>query len=201
MTSTEPTNAGLPPVDGLVLMGGLSTRMGTDKSELAYHGQPQRDYLTALLQPFCRQVYWSVNAEQAATLPPGGPPRLIDVVSERPGPLNGMLSAVAHDPTCAWLVVACDMPLLSARSFDALLAGRRSETIATAFYDTDGRYPEPLLCLWEPGSGPVLQAAFASGMVSPRKILMMNAVTLLPPPDPRELTNINSPDERSQLGF
>jgi len=204
VTSTEISSAGddrAAPLNGLVLIGGRSLRMGQDKAQLVYHDKPQRDHLTELLRPYCQTVYWSVNAEQIDTLQPSGMPLLLDVENPRPGPLNGILAALNHDPTVAWLVVACDMPLLTDQSLRALVAGRNPACLATAFYDTDGRYPEPLLCIWEPASGPVVRDAFNSGMVSPRKLLMLNQTTLLPAPDSRELTNVNSPAERKELGL
>ena len=53
---------------GLVVCGGQSTRMGMDKSQLQYHGVPQREWLYELLQPLCEDVYISCNAEQAAEI-------------------------------------------------------------------------------------------------------------------------------------
>lgn len=204
MTSTETSNIGngqAAPLNGLVLIGGRSLRMGQDKAQLVYHDKPQRDHLTELLRPYCQTVYWSVNAEQIEALQPSGMPLLLDVENPRPGPLNGILAALNHDPSAAWLVVACDMPLLTDQSLRALVTGRNPTCLATAFYDTDGRYPEPLLCIWEPASGPVVRDAFNKGMVSPRKLLMVNQTELLPAPDPRELTNVNSPEERNELGL
>jgi molybdopterin-guanine dinucleotide biosynthesis protein A len=175
--------------------------MGQDKAGLVYHNKPQREYLTDLLRPYCQTVYWSVNADQLDALRDTGMPLLLDVENPRPGPLNGILAALNHDPASAWLIVACDMPLLTDLSLRALVAGRNPTGMATAFYDTDGRFPEPLLCIWEPGSGPIVNDAFNRGMVSPRKLLMVNKTELLSVPDPRELTNINSPAERSELGL
>ncbi|WP_288424845.1 NTP transferase domain-containing protein [uncultured Spirosoma sp.] len=204
MTSTETSSTGdsqVAPLNGLVLIGGRSLRMGQDKAQLVYYDKPQRDHLTELLRPYCQTVYWSVNAEQIDRLQGSGIPLLGDVENPRPGPLNGILAALNQDPTVAWLVVACDMPLLTDLSLRALVAGRNPACLATAFYDTDGRYPEPLLCIWEPASGPVVRDAFNNGMVSPRKLLMLHSAALLPAPDPRELTNVNSPAERNALGF
>lgn len=202
-TSTEISKVGEPvsPLNGLVLIGGRSLRMGEDKAGLVYHGKPQREYLTDLLRPYCQTVYWSVNSGQLDALRDTGMPLLPDVENPRPGPLNGILAALDHDPASAWLIVACDMPLLTDRSLRALVAGRNPACMATAFYDTDGQFPEPLLCIWEPNSGPIVRDAFNRGMVSPRKLLMVNQIELLAAPDLRELTNVNSPDERGELGL
>ena len=49
---------------GLVLAGGLSTRMKTDKGLIAYHGVPQRTYLYKLLKEVCDEAYISIRKEQ-----------------------------------------------------------------------------------------------------------------------------------------
>lgn len=187
-------------VNGLILTGGRSTRMGQDKSRLIYHGKPQRERLTDLLQPYCETVFWSVNAHQAAELSGSKQPLIVDAF-DWPGPLNGILSAFRHDPASAWLVVACDMPMLTARSFNALLDGRDLAKLATVFYDSDGRLPEPLLGIYEPAFGPIMQHAVDAGQYSPRQLLQQNDVRLLTVPDIRELTNINDPTARTILGL
>lgn len=186
--------------NGLVLAGGRSTRMGQDKSQLVYHGKPQREYLIDLLHPYCGAVFWSVNAEQAADLSNSPQPFIVDAF-DWPGPLNGILSAFRHDPAAPWLVVACDMPLLTTRSFNALLDGRDSAKLATVFYDSDGQLPEPLLGIYEPAFVPIMQRAVDAGHYSPRRLLQQNDVRLLVVPDPRELTNINDPAARTIAGF
>lgn len=192
------SNANKP--NGLVLTGGRSTRMGQDKSRLTYHGRPQREHLTDLLRPYCYTVFWSVNAGQAAELPGSEQPLIVDLF-DWPGPLNGILSALRYDSAAAWLVVACDMPLLTAHSFDALAAGRDPARLATVFYDSDGQLPEPLLGIYEPAFGPVMGRAIAEGQYSPRQLLQQNDVQLLAAPDVWELTNINDPAARARLGF
>jgi len=179
-------------LNGLILIGGRSTRMGQDKSQLIYHEKPQREHLTDLLQPYCDTVYWSMNAEQAREAASIRQPIIVDTF-DWPGPLNGILSAFQQKAATAWLVVACDMPLLSTRSIDALIQGRNPAKLATAFYDSDGRFPEPLLCIWEAASKPIIENATAGGQWSPRKFLMMNDVHLLTAPDMRELLNVNDP--------
>lgn len=176
--------------------------MGTDKSQMIYHGKTQRDHLTELLRPYCSVVFWSVNTTQEAELEVAGKLqlRIVDRY-DLPGPINGILSAFAYDPAAAWLVVACDMPLISSKSIDALVKGRNSAKLATVFYDSDGQLPEPLLGIYEPAFGPILQQAVAEGAYSPRQILIQQDIHLLTVPDVRELTNINNPEEREKLGL
>ncbi len=185
-------------LNGLILTGGRSIRMGRDKSLLTYHNKPQREHLTELLNPFCDTVFWSINAEQATILERNDQPVIVDAF-DIVGPLNGILSAFQHNPNVAWLVVACDMPLLTSQSLDVLVKGRNPEKPATAFYDSDGRFPEPLLSIWEPAIEPVLQNALALGNQSPRRILMLADCALLTAPNVQELLNINDPAEQKAL--
>ncbi|QMW06134.1 NTP transferase domain-containing protein [Spirosoma foliorum] len=187
-------------LNGLVLAGGRSTRMGQDKSQLVYHRKPQREHLTELLRPYCSVVFWSVNAMQANELMDSDQLRIVDAFAI-PTPLNGILSAFQYDAEAAWFVVACDMPLLTVQSLDALVKGRNPAKKATVFYDSDGHLPEPLLGIYEPAFGPILHQAIADGVYSPRQLLQQNDVQLLTPPDIRELTNINDPAARAKLGL
>lgn len=186
-------------LNGLVLAGGRSTRMGQDKSGLIYHRKPQREHLTDLLRPYCHTVFWSVNPAQAAQLTENEQPLIVDAF-ELGSPLNGILSAFQHDPQAAWLVMACDMPLVTAQSLDALINGRDPAKMATVFYDSDGQLPEPLLGIYEPAFGLIVQKAVADGAYSPRQLLRQNDIQLLTAPDVRELTNINDPTARAKLG-
>ena len=174
--------------------------MGQDKSRLVYHGKSQRDHLTDLLQPYCDAVFWSVNAGQAADLSDSQQPLITDAF-DWPGPLNGILSAFRRDPVAAWFVVACDMPLLTAQSLDALIESRDLAKMATVFYDSEGRLPEPLLGIYEPAFGSVIDRAVAAGQYSPRRLLQQNDVQLLTAPDVRELMNVNDPVARTMLGL
>ena len=54
---------------GLVLSGGKSTRMGTDKGLITYHGIPQREYIYKLLEEVCDATFLSIRDDQAATIP------------------------------------------------------------------------------------------------------------------------------------
>jgi molybdopterin-guanine dinucleotide biosynthesis protein A len=172
--------------------------MGEDKSRLDYHGKPQREHLSELLRPYCSAVFWSVNAQQDRDLTTSHQLRILDAF-DMTSPLNGILSAFKYDPQSAWFVVACDMPLLTVRSLDALVKGRNPTKMATVFYDSDGQLPEPLLGIYEPAFWPVLQQAAKEGEYSPRAILQHTDIQLLKMHDTRELTNVNDPIARAKL--
>lgn len=186
-------NDRIPKVNGLVLAGGKSSRMQTDKGTLHYHGKSQREYLHGLLSPYCQQVYLSCNAEQAPNLAGAFP--LIEDRFIGLGPMGGILSAFQTEPDAAWFTVACDLPYLSAQTLQYLLRHRNLSKMATAFLDPKGEFPEPLITIWEPRSYPVLLQFLSQGYSCPRKALINSEVELLQAPDGKELRNVNYPEE------
>lgn len=182
------------PINGLVLTGGHSTRMGRDKGLLTYHGRPQRAHVFYLLRKYCAAVYTSCREEQ-------GVPEILNPLydaANTPGPLNGILTAFQARKT-AWLIFAVDMPFVDEAAIESLIAHRDPSTFATCFRNRETRAPEPLLAIWEPQSYLLLTEFARGGGASPRKFLEMYPVTAIDPPDNRMLANINSPEETRNI--
>ncbi|MDZ7693056.1 MAG: NTP transferase domain-containing protein [Balneolaceae bacterium] len=183
----------IPSLSGLVLAGGKSTRMHTDKTVLEYHGKPQRDHLYELLDDFCDDTFISCRQEQADEIPHDF--KCITDSFLGMGPMGALLSAFRQNPDTAWLSVACDLPHLSRTSLQYLADHRNPSKIATAFNSPDSSFPEPLITIWEPKSYPVLLHFLSLGYSCPRKVLINSDIEILEAPDPRELKNVNRPEE------
>ncbi|MEM6965525.1 MAG: NTP transferase domain-containing protein [Bacteroidota bacterium] len=179
--------AAIPPLYGLVLAGGKSTRMGTDKGALNYHGKPQREYLADLLDQFCEKTLMSVRPDQGIE---SAYEQLEDTFFGL-GPFGAILSGFRQYPNVAWLVVACDLPLLNEATLRFLIENRNVSQHATAIYNPDTNFPEPLITIWEPRSYPVLFQFLAQGYSCPRKILINTAIELLYLEDYKVLMNVN----------
>lgn len=178
---------------GLVLSGGKSTRMGKDKGLLEYHDVPQRDYLYQLLSEFCDAVYYSVRPNQDESLPKEN--TIVDL-NEYRGPLNGILSAHKAHPNVAWLVLACDLPLLQKEVVAQLVSHRDPSRTATAMATKDSKLPEPLIAVWEP-KGLVEAKAYMDKAQSscPRKYLINSDTKLIYPKQDEWLYNANTLEE------
>ncbi|GAB3251458.1 hypothetical protein GCM10027347_09900 [Larkinella harenae] len=192
MTSTKMPEPA--PLRGLVLAGGRSTRMGVDKSTISYHGKPQYEHVYDLLARYCEKVFVSVNADQDRQLTGSRFNRLVDDTPVA-GPLAGILTAFQQQSARhAWLVMVCDLPLFSEQSLQKLVRNRKTDQLATAFWDSDHRFPEPSVCIWEPAAYPAMLRAIEEGTPYPRTILMANDIELLEIDDVREFTNANTPE-------
>ena len=185
----------VPVLRGLVLAGGRSERMQTDKGALQYHGLDQRQHTAALLAEFCPDVRVSVRPDQADDLP-AGLTALPDTFLGL-GPLGGLLSAFQADPNAAWLVLACDLPFLTRATLEFLVTNRQPARAATALKSPWDEFPEPLVTIWEPRSYGQLLRLLGLGHSCPRKALINSDIALLAPPAPEELRNVNTPEERA----
>lgn len=181
---------------GLVLIGGKSSRMQRDKSLINYHGIAQREYIYQALDKLCSQTFYSCRKEQASTLPSSN---IIIDQEEHAGPLKAIQYAFQYNSKVAWLVVACDLPLLKQETIKQLIAKRNPSKIATTFASPHDQKPEPLISIWEPSSEPIITTAINKGMLSPRKILLENSIELLNISNKEILSNINTPDEYNQI--
>jgi molybdenum cofactor guanylyltransferase len=182
------------PLYGLVLAGGRSTRMGTDKAALALAGRTQLEQAMALLAPLVARTFVSVRADQRVEPLRGRFEQIVDT-RENLGPIAGIIAALERHPEHAWLVLACDLPLLDAATLARLVRARAPQRLATAFRSSHDGLPEPLCAVYEPASGPALAAYVAAGRHCPRKFLMGADVELLDEPNPRALDNANTPEE------
>src|ERR1700722_11313550 len=135
-------------LDCLILTGGQSRRMGADKARMSYHGVPQWRYLADLPQGLCAVVFWSCTPLQKLTWGLDETHGLLDQIAGI-GPAGGLATAFSRQPSHAWLVLACDYPLLNLSALSDLLSSRRPEADATAFRNPVHGGPEPLIAIWE----------------------------------------------------
>lgn len=106
----------------LILAGGRSRRMGTDKARLPMAGTTLLDWQRQRLSGLGLAVYHS------------GPGGINDAWPDFRGPLAGLYSALAQHPESAfWLVVPVDMPALPLDRLRRLVHCMRDESLPVAF--------------------------------------------------------------------
>ncbi|HEY6823310.1 MAG TPA: NTP transferase domain-containing protein [Steroidobacteraceae bacterium] len=194
--NSQPGNGrtGAAPLLGLVLAGGRSTRMRTDKAALLYAGRSQLERAIELIAPHVERSFVSVRADQSEDALRARFAQIRDV-HDNLGPVAGLLAAQARHPEAAWLVLACDLPLLDAATLANLVRCRAPQRAATAYRSSHDGLPEPLCAIWEPRSAAPLAAYVARGRQCPRRFLLDADVRLLEEPNPEALDNVNTPEE------
>ena len=183
----------LPPIHGLVLCGGRSTRMGEDKGLLPLGGVAQAARVAEVLDALCERVSLSLRMEQEEAYAALGRPIIVDRLHDI-GPLSGVLAAFDVTPNHALFVVACDMPYIDAENLRQLIDARDGATAAVAFEGSD-RAPEPLCAIYEPAMAANLEQALADSQTSLRRALVDAKVRIVSPSDRNTLTNTNTKED------
>ena len=187
----------VPPIRVLVLAGGRSERMGEDKAGLCYRGGETE------LERLCR-LGGDLGCAVAVSLRPDSEvevPASVEVIPDRfagLGSVGGILSAMMRDPNSAWLVLACDLPLLDAATLRRLIGARRAGCYATAVHVEGRRWPEPLCTIYEPRAYGRLLQLLSLGYACGTKLLINSRVATVEVPA-APLTNANTPEEAERV--
>lgn len=110
-SSSNPQDS-VPAVTGLILAGGQSKRMGTDKALLCWQGMPMLQSVCQTALQCCNLVYvltpWPERYQNVV------PPACFTLKETNPGqgPLGALLEGFNQLQTTWVLLLACDLPLL-----------------------------------------------------------------------------------------
>jgi molybdopterin-guanine dinucleotide biosynthesis protein A len=180
---------------GLVVCGGQSSRMGTDKSLLEYYNMPQRYYLYKMLEPLCDQVFLSCNPTQASEINEFYNFVVDKLDYDNIGPMAALLSAYLKYPDASFLVVGCDYPFMEEKALKKLIEHRSDETEAVCYFNPETNFKEPLLAIYENSCMPIMLQTFEEGNYSLRHFLKsVNTKKIIP----ESLETITSVDTDSQ---
>ncbi|MDO7653489.1 MAG: molybdenum cofactor guanylyltransferase [Porticoccus sp.] len=172
---------------GLVLAGGLSTRMGHDKAKLRRNRQTMLEFTQTLLQSLGMEVLVS-----------GGEEGIADVIPQA-GPLAGIYTVIYEYTVDSLLIVPVDMPLLTAPVLQKLVNAGEQYGKATCYADcylplylpVNKTLRDYLKYVFSEGSN-------EEGLCKPRSIKkMLSALDgiQLPVEDAGVLSNVNTPEE------
>lgn len=185
------------PVRGAVLVGGQSRRMGRAKSWIPFEGRSFAARVAGVLGDAAAEACFVGAGE----LPPDAPAltRLADAPGVA-GPLGGILAALRHRPDSAWLVAACDLPLLTIAAARWLLGQRGNSRLAILPRLAPDRI-EPLLAVYEPAALELLEK-LAQGRERSLQSLALATGVVTPTPPPELATawrNVNTEEDLRAL--
>ncbi len=180
------------PLRGLLLAGGKSRRMGTDKADLVLtEGISLRDRGLQLLKAVTEGANLSIAADDQRSYQC---PTVRDQRADA-GPLAGLEAAFQQNPGSAWLVIACDLPFLTGPVLSDLTARRDPSVDATCFTSRFDGNPEPLCTIYEPSAAAKLAASLEDGVRCARKFLCSLGRHELDLPESCALDNCNRPED------
>lgn len=188
------TLSALTPCSVLILSGGRGARMGGhDKGLLEWRGHPMVQWVRNAARPFTDDLIISCNRHAARYGELAD--RLVgDELAGYPGPLAGIRAGLAAARHELLLVLPCDAPRVDhALLHDLRLVAR--EHPGRPVMVRRGSDWEPLFCALPASLREAVEAAWAAGERSPRRLLLaLGAVALDCAEDDERLANFNTPE-------
>ncbi len=182
---------------GVILAGGRSSRMGANKAEMIFAGEP-------LLHRVLRRLSSAVDDVVVI-----GPQTLVSVVPlarvisdlmPAVGPLGGLYTALKATSCARVFLLACDMPFAQPGLVRAMLALSEANTSTEAVVLQAGQRVQPLHAVYQRTCLPTIEKAFESDDHSMQSLLAQLSTMCVEPEivsreDPRGISsfNVNTP--------
>ncbi len=175
---------------GIVLAGGRSSRMGTPKAWLDWHG-------STLLRRVCGIVARGAGGPVVVVRAPGqelpalpAGVRVVDDAREGRGPLQGILAGLEAVDAEVAFVASVDLPLLHPRFVAAVCRGAEGADAAVPHL---GGYRQPLAAAYRSALAPLVAELVESGQMKPAFLFERCETRWLEElPNPESVRNLNT---------
>ncbi|MEZ0575549.1 molybdenum cofactor guanylyltransferase [Halodesulfovibrio aestuarii] len=188
--------SGSEHLTGIVLAGGLSSRMGHDKTRIHVHGDSEPDllvYTCRLLESVCSEVWIS-----SRDIRPHADGYLwVKDEIEGKGPIGGVMTSLraAQGPI---LVLSCDLPFMNKEILQKLISfwkQRPVGTLHTTFVQEETGFIEALVSIYELEALPLFEQAIDDRMYKLSQVVPKDQQYCLPYDQQESLPffNVNYP--------
>jgi molybdopterin-guanine dinucleotide biosynthesis protein A len=178
----------------VILAGGKSRRMGTDKAFLHLEGKAFIERILHIAKGLTQDVLVIANTTAYESL---GVPVYSDLVEDC-GPVGGIYTAMKRVTTPYLLVLSCDIPLLEISVLEHLIAN--SISCDANILTTQERW-QPLTAIYDRRTSPIFKKALDTKKLKLRSLLSSMQLHTIACPDfliPC-LNNINTPDDLKKV--
>jgi molybdenum cofactor guanylyltransferase len=171
-------------VNGFILAGGRSSRMGRDKALLDWHGRTLLAHMVDLLQAATDQVQ-VVGRDRLPDRLPGL------------GPLSGIATALANSSSEVNLIVAVDLPLLTKDFLIFLRSRAENSKCPVLACKIESHFP---LCLGIRRSLlPEIEKRLSEGHLSVYRFIEDSGAEIISGLEPSLFRNINTPEDYEEI--
>ena len=141
----------------VILAGGKSSRMGTDKGLMDFNGKPMIQHIIDLVQKYFSDVMIISNNDsyKKFNLP------VYPDEFQGSGPVVGILTGLTKSSTAWNFVVACDLPFLNSEILELLISNRNGYDAVVPFHHGN---PEPMCAMYNKSCLPAFKNNIASGV-------------------------------------
>lgn len=144
-------------ITGIILAGGKSSRMGSDKALLLYRGKAFLTHVINALIPLVDDIIIVSNDERHSQF---NYRRISDTIIDA-GPLAGIHAGLTDSNTENNLVLSCDVPLIQTSILEFILSHNENETDVIQIEEKGRKHP--LIALYKKRATPHFLAALEKG--------------------------------------
>jgi len=174
-----------------VLVGGRSSRMGCDKALLPWQGHTLVELVAAQARAVTGNITLVGQVSRYANL---GYPVIEDIFPGL-GPLSGMHAALTHSRSDWNLILACDMPQISADLLVQLVARAEISQAAAIIPVGPDAVPQPLCAAYRRECAAAIAPALESRVSKITEALATLKIDFWPVPHSHCFRNLNTPEE------
>jgi molybdopterin-guanine dinucleotide biosynthesis protein A len=185
-----------PDVAGFVLAGGKSSRMGRDKALIDFAGESLLSHAMETVRAVCHKSFVVGDPTKYSSYGP-----IVEDIYKDQGPLGGIHAALTFSAAELNLIVAVDMPLITAELLQFLIAQARASPATICVPEIDGRL-QPLCAIYRREFSSVAQAALKAQenkigrLLKPERTYVVKKDILTQAGfSVNMFTNLNSPDD------
>lgn len=161
-------------VTGIILSGGKSRRMGSEKGLVLFRGKAMIEYAVEALLPVCDQIIISANSSSYAHLG-------FEVVKDEfpdSGPMGGIYSGLKKSKNEVNFLLSCDMPFITSNEIYHILELGKDCDIAVPWHET-ARF-EPLCAVYKKSLLPEFERYLRAGKLKMVELIQnVNAKKIL----------------------
>lgn len=144
-------------ITGIILAGGKSSRMGTDKSLLPIDGKSMIEHIVLALRPFVAELL--IVADDKGKYSFLEEVEFIEDIKKDQGPLVGMVSGLIAADNQQVFVTSCDMPMIEGKLIKYLMCESNKDIVSP--FSEDGF--EPMMTIYSKNILPYAQQAVERG--------------------------------------
>ena len=182
---------------GIILAGGKSSRMGTDKAFLIYNNKTFIEHVIEALKPSVSDIIISANTEVYSSL---GYKVYNDSIPNC-GPLGGIYTALSNSKSEKNIVISCDMPLVNAHLIKYLIEHAQEEQVNLLAHNGN---VEPLCAIYNKSCLPILKTCLKNNFLKMKNVLRQLSIHKIEIKNelfyhPQLMSNINTPTELNYI--
>lgn len=174
---------------GIILAGGKSSRMGTDKSLILYKGKRLIEHVHDALIPYCNQIL-VCSADKIYNL---DGVQFIEDTYPGSGPLAGLEAGLRNAANDRCIVLPCDTPFIDRYLIEQLIAYSK-DAKCTVIAGDDGR-PEPLIGIYDKSLWTETKRLLNEGLLKMQLFIRDIGARIMVTEHAAYIRNINKPED------